>query len=99
MDYRGEAQLAPLKRLLELDGFTCRSAVATGNTTGPLVVERNGVTRIIGIQSGLLDPAAPGGPLKQLIQSGAVQGLVLNEYILRRNLPDEHQLVRDAFTH
>jgi hypothetical protein len=30
---------------------------------------------------------------------GGPRPAILNDYILRRNLPDEHQLIRDLFEH
>ena len=51
---------------------------------------------MVGVQSGLLVEGWQGHSLKPLIDSGRTRGIVLNDYILRRNLPDEHQLIRDT---
>jgi Domain of unknown function (DUF1998) len=87
-------RLAPLKRMLELDGFSCRSKVEIAGVTVPLVVERDGRSLAIGIQSGLLTGSWQQHTLRQAINAGRLRGVILNDYILRRNLPDEHQLIR-----
>jgi hypothetical protein len=38
-----------------------------------------------------------GHSLRRLIDTGRVQGKIFNDYILRRNLPDEHQAIRALF--
>ncbi len=91
------ARLAPLKRMLELDGFSCTSPGSVGNAVVPLLAERSGRMFAVGIQSGLLDREWKEHSLRRLIDESAVNGKVLNDFILRRNLPDEHQLIRDAF--
>jgi len=90
-------RLAPLKRMLELDGFSCRSPESVRNELVPLVAEKNGRRFAVGLQSGLLERAWKAHSLQRLIDKNAVDGKVLNDFILRRNLPDEHQLIRDAF--
>jgi MrfA Zn-binding domain/Helicase conserved C-terminal domain len=89
------ARMSPLKRLLELDGFTCRNSVNVGDIVVPLMVERGGRNLAVGVQSGLLVETWQDHSLKRLINAGRARGVVLNDYILRRNLPDEHQLIRD----
>jgi hypothetical protein len=86
----------PLKRLLELDGFRCESG-ESGNQPVPLLVQR-GITRVaVGIKSGLLDDTWNAHSLNQRAGSSPVLVQLLNDYILRRNLPDEHQLIRGLF--
>jgi len=49
----------------------------------------------VGIQSGLLTEAWDQHTLKSAINARRLRGTILNDFILRRNLPDEHQLIRD----
>jgi hypothetical protein len=88
------ARLGPLKRMLQLDGFTCRDGVNIAGVTAPLLVERDGRSLAVGLQSGLLTDAWDQHTLKSAINAGRLRGVVLNDYILRRNLPDQHQLIR-----
>ena|SRR2546422_8385223 len=90
------ARLSPLRRMLELDGFTCRDSTNIAGVPVPLMVERGGRSLAVGVQSGLLVENWQDHSLKRLINSGRARGTVLNDYILRRNLPDEHQLIRDT---
>ncbi len=89
--------LGALKRLLELDGFVCRTNTPFNNIVAPLAVAKNGVEIAVGVQSGLLDAAWSEHSLHALTSGPRPKAKILNEYILRRNLPDEHQLIRDMF--
>jgi hypothetical protein len=88
--------LAGLMRLLELDDFRCTAEAEVAGQRVPLNVERDGIERVIGTQSGLLAANGASHSLHDLFSRG-VKGRVLNDYILRRNLPGEHQLVRASF--
>ena len=58
------------------------------------LVERDGRSLAVGLQSGLLTDAWDQQTLKSAINAGRLRGAVLNDYVLRRNLPDQHQLIR-----
>jgi Domain of unknown function (DUF1998) len=88
--------LAGLMRLLELDGFRCTAEADVAGQRVPLEVERDGVVRVIGTQSGLLAANGASHSLDELFSLG-VRGRVLNDYILRRNPPGEHQVVWASF--
>ncbi|OIR00557.1 ATP-dependent RNA helicase RhlE [mine drainage metagenome] len=84
--------LSQLRASLELDGFRCSEG---GISEAPLLVERGGRRMALGSYPGLV-----GRP--EFVHS--VQDarnvhchLALNEYLLRSNLPDAHQRVRDMF--
>jgi hypothetical protein len=87
--------LKPLKRLLELDGFLCNSNENLGQAI-PLLVQRGQIRVAIGIKSGLLDDTWNAHSLNRRAD-GPSRAQLLNDYILRRNLPDEHQLIRGLF--
>jgi len=84
------ADLAALQRLLELDGFRCTEEVGSI----PVLIEKNGERLAVGIKSGLLDETWQGHSLKR---AGTSPIQIFNDFILRRNLPDEHQLIRERF--
>ena len=90
-------RLMPLMRMLELDGFRCANTAVVQGGGVPLLVEKNGERVAVGIQSGLLDSMWKDHSLKRLIDANVLNGRVLNDFVLRRTLPDEHQLVRDMF--
>ncbi len=90
-------RLAALQRSLELDGFVCSPMSEFGGITVPLVVRQSERSAAIGLQSGLLQPEWDGHSLRRLLPAAA-SVIVLNDYILRRNLPDEHQLIRERLT-
>lgn len=82
--------LAALQRLLELDGFRCTEEAGPV----PVLIEKDGKRLAVGIKSGLLDETWQGHSL-QRARTAPIQ--LLNDFILRRNLPDEHQLIREHF--
>lgn len=88
------AQLRGLARLLELDQFRCTPLANIDGQVVPLRVERSGDSVAVGVQSALLSSTWTGHSLNRLPERGR---RILNDYILRRNLPDEHQLIRSAF--
>jgi ATP-dependent helicase YprA (DUF1998 family) len=82
--------LAALQRLLELDGYHCTAEAGPV----PVLVEKDGKRLAIGVKSGLLDETWQDHSLQR---AGIRPIQLLNDFILRRNLPDEHQLIRDRF--
>jgi len=91
------ANLEGLARLLELDGFRCTPMGIVDGQTVPLLVEKDEVRAVVGVKSALLSANWDGHSLHRLLERRRILGSVLNDYILRRNLPDEHQLVRSLF--
>jgi ATP-dependent helicase YprA (DUF1998 family) len=89
--------LAGLRRLLELDGFTCQEGARVNRVNVPLLVSKDGMQIAVGVQSGLLDENWRGHSMAALTDGDLPTGKILNEYVLKRNLPDEHQLVREMF--
>lgn len=83
--------LRDLQRLLELEGFDCAGLLRDGTVTVPLMVASGGRRVPVGVRPALLDPQWSGHSLEQL---QSLRPELLNEFILGRNLPDEHQLVR-----
>lgn len=90
-----EGQMVTLSRLkasLELDGFRC----SAGNSPeAPLIVERGGSRVAVGCFPGLI-----GRPefVHEVAGARNVHGHIqFNEYLLRHNLPNAHQQVRDRF--
>jgi hypothetical protein len=73
---------------------SCTPLATVQGKTVPLLVERSSHGAVVGTQSGLLEGDWNGHSLASVLSSGRAKGRVLNDYILRRNLPDEHQLVR-----
>jgi ATP-dependent helicase YprA (DUF1998 family) len=91
------ACMSSLRRMLELDGFRCESATSISGVSVPLLVERKGRRLAVGVQSGILNAEWKGHSLTRLVDDSVVEAKILNEFVLRRNLPDEHHLIRDAF--
>lgn len=87
------AALAALKRLLDLDGFECEIDVAIGTVRVPLVVSRGKKQVAVGIKPCFVE----GGQHSLETLNGDLRAVILNEYVLRQNLPDEHQLIRNMF--
>ncbi|TAX24987.1 DEAD/DEAH box helicase [Rhizobium leguminosarum] len=85
--------LSALKRLLELDGFKCSSMVEFGTAIIPLLVEKDGRSVAVGIQPALTKADAQPHSIAAL----QVSSIVLNDYVLQRNVPDEHRLVKSGF--
>jgi len=83
--------------LLELDGYTCESVAATKEGPIPLMVQRGSQRVAVGVKSSLLHATWDGHSLQRVSARGGPSYAILNDYILRRNLPDEHQLIRDLF--
>jgi len=94
---RQATALDALKRLLELDGYTCESVAATKEGPIPLMVQRGSQRVAVGVKSSLLHATWDGHSLQRVSARGGPSYAILNDYILRRNLPDEHQLIRDLF--
>jgi MrfA Zn-binding domain/Druantia protein DruA len=88
--------LAGLRRLLELDGFTCEEGANINRVTVPLLVSKGGRQLGVGVRSGLLDENWGGHTLTSMTGGQGIRTRVLNDYVLKRNLPDEHQLIREA---
>ncbi|HMV59220.1 MAG TPA: DUF1998 domain-containing protein, partial [Nitrospira sp.] len=89
--------LEGLERLLHLDGYTCTRLANALGVTAPLLVQRGTHSVLVGTQSGLLKESWDGHSLAQIRGNVHTRTRVLNEFILRRNLPDEHQLIRSLF--
>ncbi|MCA7082379.1 DEAD/DEAH box helicase [Cupriavidus sp. DB3] len=86
------ATLSQLRASLELDGYCCTEG---GTPDMPLVVEREGRRLAVGCYPGLL--ARP--EFVHAIEGacGMDGHLALNEFLLRSNLPDAHQMIRAKF--
>jgi hypothetical protein len=83
--------LGALKRLLELDGFACHLNTSLNGSLVPLLVSRDGRQVAVGTRSSLIGDQSHS--LRKLKARGfSVE--ILNDYVLRQNLPDEHQLIR-----
>lgn len=86
------AALSQLRASLELDGFRCLEG---GMPETPMLVERDGLCIALGSYPGLIGRPEFVHPVKD---SRNVHGyLALNEYLLRSNMPDAHQRVREKF--
>ena len=84
------ATLSQLRASLELDGFRC---IEGGLPEAPMIVEWNGRRIAVGTYPGLI-----GRPefVHEVHSARDVHGhLALNEYLVRSNLPDAHQQVRN----
>lgn len=84
--------LKNLGRMLELEGLFCSGPVNVGGVAVPLVVTNGKRQVLVAIRPALLEPEWGGHSLAQLPLS--TPPVLLNEFVLGRNLPDEHQLVR-----
>jgi hypothetical protein len=89
---RQRTKLGKLQRLLELDGFNCEALRTINGSIVPLLVKKGSRQRAVGIRPGLLGPEWTGHSLKAV--KASVSTIILNDFILSRNLPDEHQMVR-----
>ncbi|WP_292151124.1 DUF1998 domain-containing protein, partial [Mesorhizobium sp.] len=86
--------LRNLQRLLELEGFACTGPVEIQGVTVPLGVASSNQQVAVGLRPALLTPEWQGHSFSNL--SPTTASVVLNEFVLGRNLPDEHQMVRNA---
>lgn len=86
------AKLSQLRASLELDGFRCSEG---GVPEVPLLVERDGRRMALGCYPGLVGRPEFVHAVKDARNVHC--HLALNEYLLRSNLPDAHQRVRDRF--
>ncbi|WP_224543693.1 DEAD/DEAH box helicase [Mesorhizobium sp. CA16] len=86
--------LLNLQRLLELEGFSCAGPTEMQGVTVPLAVTSAKHQVAVGLRPALLTPEWQGHSLCNL--PSTTTSVVLNEFVLGRNLPDEHQMVRNA---
>lgn len=86
------AALSQLCASLELDGFHCSKG---GAPEMPILVERDGYDVAVGCYPGLIGRPEFIHPVKGA--SNVRNTVALNEYLLRANLPDAHQRVRNMF--
>jgi ATP-dependent helicase YprA (DUF1998 family) len=88
------SMLSPLTRLLEIDGVS---------VDGPSIVEgihipatfSNGTKRVaVGVYSGLLDIDNADIEFLKVHDNPDYDLILINEYLLKRNLPEQHQRIR-----
>ena len=87
-------ELRQLKRLLEIDGFTCVHSIEIGGIKVPLTVEGNGKRVAVGVRPSLIDADSTSHSLSPLNGWSDISVIALNSYMLQRNLPDVHQTIR-----
>jgi len=91
--------LAPLQRMLAMDGYRCESPASIDGVVVPLVVRTKNAALALGTYSGLLDRDAPAfeHPLSDALDArDDIKLKLLNEFLLSRNLPGAYQVVKDA---
>ena len=91
--------LGPLRRMLAMDGYLCESVTNVDGVVVPLLVRSNGGVLALGTYSGLLDRAASSfrHPLSDALDPrDDIELVLLNEYLLSRNLPAAYQIVKDS---
>ena len=88
-----------LKRMLAMEGINSEQAKDFGGIKCPLFIPQGEKAIVVGIYNGLLDKRWADGhhPLTKL-SSSKIKVLLLNEYLLTRNLPVAHQILKDNFT-
>jgi ATP-dependent helicase YprA (DUF1998 family) len=86
--------LTALKRLLELDGYACQTDVTVGTVHVPLLVSRGPRRVAVALRPCFVES---GSHSLRALTAKDVRASILNDYVLRQNLPDEHQLVRNLF--
>jgi hypothetical protein len=90
---RQQRSLSSLRRFLQLSGVTI---MPVGHNGIPLTVERNGRRLAIGTAHGLFGTVATSNhPLHVQARRQGMQALVINEYLLTRNLSAVHRDVLD----
>ena len=91
-------RLLPLKRMLELDGLACDDDASRGGMAIPLLVSSGGTQLALGTYNGVLDPDARTfhHPLRALDGAYGPRALLLNGYLVERNLPAAYELVKRA---
>ena len=88
------AELRQLKRLLELDGFSCVASPKVSGIPVPLIVDGSGKRVAIGVRPGLIDPDHTPHSLSRLDGQPDMSVKILNSYLLHRNLPSAHRSIR-----
>ena len=90
-------KLAGLQRMLELDGYSCRTLEPYKELLIPLIVELDDRSFAIGTYPGILDQDADGfsHPLRILDNDFDWDMCLLNEYLLEQNIPNAYQQVRN----
>jgi ATP-dependent helicase YprA (DUF1998 family) len=90
------SRLAPLKRMLELDKYTCNTLTSCQGTTVPLLVQEGNRALAIGSYNGLLNDKSLEfhHPLEELDGAEHTRVLLINEYLLTRNLPGAYDEVK-----
>jgi hypothetical protein len=91
--------LAPLHRMLQLDGYTCSLGEQVKGTVVPLLVTTKGRRLAIGTAPPLIDAdsEAFAHPLREALdESLDVEVQIFNEYLLDRNLPEVYARVKSA---
>lgn len=83
--------MSQLSSVLELDGFEC---FEKGIPEAPLLIERDGLKLALGCYPGLLEKEF----IHPVYSANNVDfSLAVNEYILRSNLPNIHQKIKELF--
>jgi hypothetical protein len=92
------AAIAPLKRFLELEGYTCTQSVSVGNINVPLLITASQAGKLrqsiaVDIYPALMDrdAACITHSLQQLYSKRDIQVVLLNDYIVARDLPTAYQ--------
>lgn len=88
-------KLSKLQRLLSLDGLVCSTLPAVAGVTVPLLVEKGARRCAVGLHPSLVAPGWSQHSMHDVSARSGVSAIVLNDFVLSRNLPDEHQLIRD----
>lgn len=90
-------KLAPLVRILELEGRNCETHVTLGDAIVPMVVTADARNVAVGIVPGLIrDDSLTAQPWEEAAQAAGYQVVRLNDYVLARNLPDSQRRVNEA---
>ncbi len=86
--------LTGLARLLELGGYTCTRRKQINGIRVPLYVEAGERQVAVGVHSGLLSRDEIEHPLEALDGVEGIHVRILNQYIIKRNLPDAYQVIQ-----
>ncbi len=85
-------RLGPLKRLLDLDTFECAMREQSGRPGTALTVSNGQRIIALGVYPGLLDGSTIAN--EETIDERSTETVMMNEFLLERNLPEAHQRIR-----